>query len=199
MSRNPRARFGVVVISLLATLLGGGPAVAQDGSSAGSPGAASSGETSRSYPDGAYAAALGDHAAARDLFGQECEDGEIVSCLRAADNWRVGRGGPQDYDRAIHYADIACAAGEADGCAGAATIHFEGRKTGTPDYTAARDFYARGCRLRDPRSCAGLGNMQYIGLGGERDRRTGITNLRSACDQEFDYACEQLRKYGQNR
>lgn len=151
------------------------------------------------YPDGAYAFAIGDHAAARDLFGTECQAGTIKSCLRAADDWRVGRGGPQDYDRAIEYADIACRAGEPDGCTVAATIHFHGRETGEPNYQAARDFYARACEMDDPRGCAGLGNMQFIGLGGLRDRREGASNLRQACRQDFEYACEQLRDYGQNR
>jgi len=100
---------------------------------------------------------------------------------------------------AIDYADLACTAGLVDGCSLAASIHFAGRKTGEPDYDSARAFYARGCELDDPRSCAGLGNMQYMGFGGPRERRDGIANLRRACDQEFDYACEQLRSYGQNR
>ncbi|MEM7766110.1 MAG: hypothetical protein AAF253_01320 [Pseudomonadota bacterium] len=155
--------------------------------------------TNSSYPDGAYAYAIGDFPAARRLFGEECRTGNTGSCLRAADDWRIGRGGPQDYGLAIEYADLACQRRVADGCTVAATIHFEGRATGEPDYGAAREAYGAACDLSDPRGCAGLGNMQYIGLGGLRERREGIENLRQACRQAFDYACTQLRDYGQNR
>jgi len=179
-----------MVVAILAVIMAS-PAAAQDEATANAGRAA--------YPDGAYAFAVGDHAAAREIFGEECRSGQSQSCLRAADDWRVGRGGPQDYDEAIDYADLACTAGLVDGCSLAASIHFAGRKTGEPDYDSARAFYARGCELDDPRSCAGLGNMQYMGFGGPRERRDGIANLRRACDQEFDYACEQLRSYGQNR
>ncbi|MEM0987190.1 MAG: tetratricopeptide repeat protein [Pseudomonadota bacterium] len=151
------------------------------------------------YPDGAYAFALGDFEASRALFASECTSGNIKSCLRAADDYRVGRGGPQDYDEAIRFAGIACRNGDADGCTVSATIHFEGRATGTPDYEAAREAYSAACALSDPRGCAGLGNMQYIGLGGLRERFKGAENLRRACRQDFEYACEQLRGYGQNR
>jgi len=151
------------------------------------------------YPDGAYAYAIGDYPASRVLFAEECRRGEVKSCLRVADDWRIGRGGPQDLTKAIDFATDACSLSASDGCTLAATIHFEGRATGSTDYESARVLYQRACELSDLRGCAGLGNMQYMGLGGLRDRREGIENLRRACRQDFTYACDQLRGYGQSR
>ena len=181
--------FKPVFLLLIALCLSASAAMAQ----------AAGDETEPRYPDGAYALALGDYEAARDLFSEECQAGDTESCLSAADAFRIGRGGPQDYARAIGYATQACDRFNTDGCTVVATIHFEGRQTGEPNYEAARVFYGRACERSDPRGCAGLGNMQYIGLGGARDRRQGIANLRQACAQDFDYACSQLDRYGQNR
>lgn len=151
-----------------------------------------------SYQDGGMAVRFGDFVEARKLYREECDRGELESCVGLAHLWRQGRGGDQDLEKAQAMFADACEKGSADACTSGAFLHFEGRD-GETDYEAARTLYQKACDLDDVSGCAGYGNMLYAGLGGPYNRVEGERLLNRACAQEYDWACEQLRKYGRNR
>ncbi len=163
-----------------------------------SPGLSAPAHAQVAYRDGAMAVRFGDFVEARKLYRQECDDGDLDSCVGLAHLWRQGRGGEQDLEKAQALFGDACDKGAADACTNGAFLHFEGRD-GEKDYEAARALYEKACELDDVSGCAGYGNMLYAGLGGPYDRVEGERLMRRACAQDYDWACEQLRKFGRNR
>lgn len=140
---------------------------------------------------------------AYEIFSRLCRDRALPqdqwarNCYELADMYRRGLGTEQDYaDAKTHY-DAACLEGRhAAACMQQAYIS-QKASGGETDLEHARALYEQGCRLNDSGSCAGLGNMLYMGLGGSRDRSRAVTLLQEACVDEYQWACTRLIEYGQ--
>ncbi len=119
------------------------------------------------------------------------------NCYALADMYRRGLGTEQDYAKAKTHYDTACLDGRhAGACMQQAYISQRG-SGGETNLEHARELYVQGCRLKDSGSCAGLGNMLYMGLGGPRDRSRAVSLLQESCADEYEWACTRLIEYGQ--
>ncbi|NQY96565.1 MAG: sel1 repeat family protein [Henriciella sp.] len=118
------------------------------------------------------------------------------NCYALGEMHRRGSGTEQDYAEAKIQYDAACFEGRhAEACNQQAYIS-QKENDGSIDLDHARALYVQACGLDDPRGCAGLGNMMYMGLGGTRDRPTAVRLLQESCADEFEWACTRLVEYG---
>ena len=139
---------------------------------------------------------------ALEIFDRLCADRSLPqdqwarNCFEAGEMHRRGNGTVQDYPKAKARYDAACLEGRhAGACMQQAYVSQKGN-AGETDLEHARLLYEQGCSLRDPGSCAGLGNMMYMGLGGLRDRSRAVELLQDACADEYAWACTRLVEYG---
>lgn len=171
-------------------------ALAQDGTD--TP-AATAAATPDAAAVGAVAARRGNYDLARTKFAEACEAGDLVACVDLGHLHRQGLGGDQDYEAAFALFREACEGRIATACHTLAYHHFEGRGLPEVDHERARQYYTRACDLGDSEACAGLGNMEFVGLGGARERLQGADRLHTACNTGSQYACDKIEQYGIRR
>ncbi len=160
-------------------------------------------ETAAATPDaaavGAVAARRGNYELARTKFTEACAGSDLVACVDLGHLYRQGLGGEQDYEAAFALFRKACEGRVATACHTLAYHHFQGQGLPAVDHARARQYYTRACDLGDSEACAGLGNMEFAGLGGARDRQRGADRLHEACKTGSRYACDKIEQYGIRR
>ncbi len=139
----------------------------------------------------------------RGLYQTLCDSTEAEqdqwarNCHKVADMYRRGIGVSQDYRLARNLYDRSCLQGDhIVACTQQAYLSHLGRGARRSDMEHARELYDHACGLKDPRGCAGLGNMLYRGQGGDLDRTRGSRLLQQSCASDYDWACERLKGFG---
>ena len=113
----------------------------------------------------------------------------LLSSALTADNFDEGYQASQygEFDRAIHYYELACTAKDWRGCHSLGTLHQQG--LGTPkDAAKAAQYYQRACNGGNGNSCFFLGNL-YNNTGYEKEAKDVF---RKACDLKVQGACQKL-------
>lgn len=139
---------------------------------------------------------------ALEIYERLCADRALPrdqwarNCFSLGEMHRRGTGTVQDYAKArVHY-DTACLVGRHTGaCMQQAYISQKGEAR-DKDLDHARALYEQACDLDDPGGCAGLGNMMYAGLGGNRNRTEAAQLLQDSCGDGYQWACTRLTEYG---
>ena len=133
---------------------------------------------------------------ARAAFDEACGAGNKQACLSAANLYRSGIGGLQDYAKAERLYKTACTARLAEGCAALGYLNNKGRVTGTPDIAKATAYYRQACDLQSVNGCAALGNLTYVNARSTSQRNEGARLLNTTCDAGFDWSCERISLLG---
>lgn len=124
-----------------------------------------------------------------------CTAGDMAGCYTLGESYRRGEGVTQSYKLAAKHYETACDGKNANGCAGLAYLSTHARGV-SKDLPKSRRLFEKSCELGLVSGCAGYGNMLYTGTGGRKDVDRGTQHLRSACDADYDWACDRLEALG---
>lgn len=98
-----------------------------------------------------------DPVAAHAAAARGCELGNASACVDLGVDASLGQGGAaQDQAAALQHFTAACEGDNAKGCRYVGVLYAEG-SLGSPDFDAAKPWFARGCEMSDPESCFNLG------------------------------------------
>src|SRR5512140_1431424 len=116
------------------------------------------------------------------LFEKACRGGDKNGCMRAAGQLECGVGTKADWKRASDLSDIACHAGDIEGCAAAGAFAIVRPDAGPADYARAAEVYDRACKI-NAAACDNIGLFYGVGLGVPKDFERAKALLVKACDQ----------------
>lgn len=142
-----------------------------------------------------------------EAYSELCTDRTLPTdqwarnCFELGNLHRRGLGTVQDRQTANSLYSEACFDGlNTDACMQLAYAQQRGtpvrNRPVKPKPEEARKTYGFACDLDHSPACAGLGNMLYAGIGGDQDRRRGVTLLDDACKDGYQWACTRLTEYG---
>lgn len=129
--------------------------------------------------------------AARSGALKLCASGDQWACAQAAESFRLGKGGSDDYSRALDLARQACTARVSDACTTLAILYEHGQ-TILPDLPSAVRLLDDSCNQGALYSCAELGRLYSAGSGVPRDPARSRSLFSKACDGGELIACEDL-------
>lgn len=99
---------------------------------------------------------------------------------------------------ALDQFSMACAAGDARGCARLGNSYFFGAGTAT-DHARSFSYNLRGCRGGAPSGCGNLAYHYEKGHGGPVRRARALALYDAACDEGHRWSCKQLERLGYRR
>jgi TPR repeat protein len=118
-----------------------------------------------------------DVAKAMKLAKDGCAAGNKVGCLNVDRMQKT----------ALECADLSACKPYCDGGVGIACTSMgemlrDGRNGEKKDASRALSFFVKACGLDDPSGCYDLGNAQFLGIGGLRDRASAEKSFTKSCD-----------------
>ena len=133
-------------------------------------------------------------AQAREMLKHGCDAGEPNSCGELGRTYYVSRQHiDHDYALAAELLKTSCEISPSDFCAeypAALNLATGGAGQIGEDASEARRLLERGCNEGNSvKSCGGLGELLYLGIGGPVDRVTGASLVQNACGQGLMPSC----------
>ena len=122
-----------------------------------------------------------------------CDGGDVDACteyallsIEAGDRWTDAK----------KYSDLACNAGDKQGCFNLGLLLEKGMGGIEPDLGASRAAYQKGCDLQYVDACNSYGMFLANGIGGPRLPQEGISIWKAACKEadptHSGLACQNL-------
>jgi TPR repeat protein len=131
---------------------------------------------------------------ARQAFDRACGAEDPLACWELGLMYEYGQGVRMSVSRSLAYYERSCRAKNAYACAKLGSLYDEGVAPGTRADAAVRaaDWWAVGCELGAPESCARLGEAFLAGKGRERDAVRAGDLFRKACAGGEKQACARV-------
>jgi TPR repeat protein len=129
--------------------------------------------------------------AARSGTLKMCDAGVAWACGEAAESFRTGGGGSEDYQRAVELARKGCDGKDTESCVILGILKQKGI-TIAPDLAAAKELFEGSCSQNNFHACVDLGDLYDDGRGVKKDTAQSITLFRKACDGGEPYGCLNL-------
>lgn len=122
---------------------------------------------------------LADQTRAARVYEEACGKGDPESCYNAG-SLLDRHGGDAG---ALHALDLrvkACLDGFAHACFTTGMVYRQGRKTIPKSFTAAVDYFRKGCDAHDGDACAELAGAYAMGQGVKKDRKKAAHYMKEA-------------------
>ncbi len=131
---------------------------------------------------------------ARQAFDRACGAEDPLACWELGLMYEYGQGVRLSVSRSLEYYERSCRAKNAYACAKLGALYAEGAAPANRGEAAvkAADWWAVGCELGAPESCAQLGEAFLAGKGRERDGARAGDLFRKACDGGVKQACARV-------
>lgn len=135
----------------------------------------------------------GDYAAARPLFEQACDRGNMDGCAYLGWIYQNSLGVTQDYFQARKYYQQACDGKNMDGCRNLGVLYEYGWGA-TVDYEQARNLYRTACDGGNRAGCGNLGYLYWKGHGVAQDVAKGRELMQVGCNAGVQSYCDWLKQ-----
>jgi TPR repeat protein len=121
-----------------------------------------------------------------------CDSGVSSGCMLLGTQHFYGRGAALDREAARRLYERSHALGDPDGGSALADMLYRGIG-GRVEPARAREIYEQVCEEQPVHSaCAGLGELESLGVGGRASRRSAGERFEAACSRDLARGCELL-------
>lgn len=125
---------------------------------------------------------------------QDCERGEMASCVELGNMYALGEGVERDYHTAATFYRRGCRAEMPEACHWLARLHFGGFLGGEPDLHEAAALYQQACDADFFSSCHALAGLYENGFGVPLNFELAAAMHRVLCEGGIARACSSLAR-----